>query len=676
MYYLGSIAAYLHDIGKIITNYLHDIKGFKEYIGRAKGVRSHKHAFVGSLFLADKGFPDLITDLVRKHHEEINDKVISIIKWADGFDASYRAGTAKDKGKKLPIRVASLAGLSVEKTVHNISLKDYLNYMVVIIKDALENGNYRLASHLVDGLFHEVAIHLRSDSEKDENISLYAHSKFVAALTSLKLRCPNEEPFLIIIKPKIEERAKFMTTDIVEYLVGLSLYTYFGVLGALSKTLISIGLEPSFHIISESPSRYITVIGKSHVTTLIKNLKLLTSDISAPILVKAYCMKRRTLQLSVNTELQPEYISTPLRSVSYVCDICHTPIHDQRLMLRLRRVSKTITLCEHCSIITNAYNVLTSNNVYSIKESKYGLLEYPHTGLVLELCNPYWKQSDYLIMRTLRPSRNDICKIAIPSIDVHTYVFKKNYKYFIGISLTRFINKLLIENKIHEYLSTITILGHYVYKVFMKTAKNMYLLDAVDDEMILEAKYPVDAKELIKEILDSGFREYAVIALVQRGNPGTTYKRIKSIIDKLIESDNILAIETYRNAISLKDVEPFNKLSQLLKVPPSALLKVILKLYDKFTEYINSLEKKDYINAIYLKSVILLRLLGLKEDLREEGTVTELLPLGLLFLTQKEEVHKNGNAHEKLSEFLGNSDNVRKLIKITNIVNKFGEVIG
>ena len=668
------MGGYLHDIGKIVTNYLYKHEDFKIYIERSRGVRSHRHTKVGSLLLSDYNFPELVIDIVENHHEREVNNVIRIIQWADRFDASYRAGTARDKGKKLPIEIANITGLDVTRTLHGVDLGDYLRSFLKHV-GGIVRSNPRLAALLIDGFYREAAIHLRSDSVGDENISLYAHSKIVAALTSLKTRYPSSEPALLTIEAAIEERAQFMTVDVVEYLAGLHIYVYFGILGAVSSALKDLKLDPPFHMASESTTRFVVILGREHIKTLINYLKKLATDLDVPIHVESYVMERGVLRKDIDDEIVPEPILTPVSS-QLICDICHQPIRDRNLMLVLRRASKTLRLCERCSIIMHAYKILSSSKgALCIKKARNGLLRYPQLNLAVTICDPF--KDDYIIARMLgfhNRSLEDVMAL-IPSIDVHLDVFRKEYKYLAGLSFRRLLDKLIKENRLHEYVSTINILNKYILHVagyVERQGNKTHPLEILDDRAVFGTISPLGINPAINIILSSKLRGYTAIAIVRRGSPGTTYKKLRYILQKIAAMDKFIAIESLDNTLSLNDISAFNELAQLLKVPHSVLHKRLVKLLDILEDYADSFRREDDVEKVYLKSLILSRLF--EPVSKEESEIVESLPFFGIDIYGGEVVTEE-DPREKLSKFFNKECNIRSVISVVSFLNRVGEVV-
>jgi len=676
-YYVVTIGAFLHDIGKIVTNYLYDHKDFMVYIEKGRGVKSHRHAKVGSLLLSNYGFPEYIVHIVEKHHESDVKDPVKKVQWADRFDASYRAGTARDKGRKLPIEIGAAIGLDVTKTLHGFDLGNYVKHFLEHINDIIVS-NPKLAALLIDGFYREATIHLRSDSIGDDNISLYAHSKIVAALTSLKVQYPDSNHVLVVIEPAIEERAQFMTVDVIEYLAGLHLYTYFGVLGAASCMLNDLRLDPSFHIASEMSSRFVVIIGEEHVGLLVDRLRRLATDLAMPIHVESYIMRRGILRKDANIRIEPEPL--PLSATSQlVCDICHQPIYNKNLMLILKRASKTLRLCERCSIIMHTYKVLAnSKGILCIKRGEDGLLKYPRLSLAVTLCDPF-EDSDYIVARIAGFQAKSIeDKTAlIPSIDIYLNVFRKEYKYFTGISYKRLLNKLINEGKLHEYISTVNILNRQLMHIIGEASQNtrIYPLEILDDRAILEILSPFDLNSIISNSIKSELGKYTIITILRRGAPGTAYKRLRYMIQEIANTDKILAIEAPENALSLKDVSVFKELAQLLNIPYNTLYKRLIKLMEVLDEYINSFKKEDEIEKVYLKSIILSRLFEPSSRDEKEGLeVFGLLPF-LEAESYEELVVEKEEVREKISKFFEDEGNVRSIINTVSFLNRIGEVI-
>ena len=185
--------------------------------------------------------------------------------------------------------------------------------------------------------------------------------------------------------------------------------------------------------------------------------------------------------------IDPEPV--PLSTTSQlVCDVCHQPIRDRKLMLVLERASKTIRLCERCSPVMDAYKILIgSKKVLCIKRAENGLLKYPQLDLAVVTCDPL-KDDDYIIARKIGFQNGSIrdATALIPSIDIYLGVFRKEYKYLAGVSFKRLIDKLIKESKLHEYISTINIINKYIAHVIehMKQNAKIHSLEVVDNRAI------------------------------------------------------------------------------------------------------------------------------------------------------------------------------------------------
>ena len=674
-YYLTSIGGYLHDIGKIITNYLYDNEIFKKYDERAKG--EYRHARAGSLMLGDYGFPDAIVNIVENHHKrERKTADIAIVRRADGLDASYRAGTAEDKRKKLLIKIAEIAGLDVTRTLHGVDLAGYLGLFLERV-GAVVSKDPRLAALLIDGFYREAAVHLRSDSAGDDNISLYAHSKIVAALTSLWKRYPTSEPTLAVIEAAIEERARFMTVDVVEYLAGLHIYAYFGMLGAVAMALEDLGLDPSFHIASESTTRLVVILGSDQLNKLTEYLEKLSTDLDVPIYVKANAMRveqelgrsRGVLERNANIEIPPQRARQPLSS-RLVCDICHEPILGEPLVLK--RASKELRLCERCGLVMNSYRFVNGKQVLCIKKGSDGLLIYPKLKLAVTACDPV-KDREYLIARMVGfqgGSLQDVTML-VPSVDLHVREFQKRYKYFAGISLERLMNRLLEEGRFHEYVSTANILGSYLTNVARQQGSAVYPLEVLDDRVVLETASITDIAPIIRSLWTTKLKEHATVAILHRGSPGTTYKNLRNLLRRAADGGKLAAVESLDNALSPGDLQTFNELAGLLKLRPDLLFRRLRKLSDLLQSYADSLGHGDEVEKAYLKSLILPRLFEEPRDKQEPEVAG--IPL-LIAMGEEGAPSKEGRPEEELSKFFDDESKVRGLLNAISFINEVGEV--
>ena len=468
-----------------------------------------------------------------------------------------------------------------------------------------------------------------------------------------------------------------MTVDIVEYLAALHLYVYFGVLGAVSSMLSSLGLDPSFHIVSESSSRFVVIHGREHVATLLDYLRKLATDLGIPIHIETYVMEKGMLKRDMETQVYPEPMVFTATS-RLICDVCHQPIQDKRLMLDLPRASKTIRLCERCSLIMHAYRLLAgAQRVLCIKKTKDGLLKYPRLGLAVTTCNPF-KDSDYIVARQIgfqHRGTGDVLAL-VPSIDAYLDVFRKEYKYLAGISLKRLLDKLIEEGKLHEYVSTINILNRYITHVInhMKQGTKIHSLEIVDDSAVFEAITPFDINPALSILLASKLKEYTLVAIVRRGSPGTTYKRLKYILQRASNTNKIIVAESSENALSLRDISAFRELSRILNISYSTLYKRLIKMLDTLTEYADSFKHGDNVERVYLKSIILPRLVEpILMTEKSDIELHDLLPF--LGLVDYEELTATEDFREKLSKFLDEESNVRSVVNMVSFLNRIGEVV-
>ena len=153
----------------------------------------------------------------------------------------------------------------------------------------------------------------------------------------------------------------------------------------------------------------------------------------------------------------------------------------------------------------------SSKGALCIKKARNGLLSYPQLNLVVTICDPL--KDDYIIARMLGFQNRGLedLMVLIPSIDVYLDVFRKEYKYLAGLSFRRLLDKLIKENKLHEYVSTINILNKYILYVaghVERQGNKVHPLEILDDRAVFGVISPLDVNPAINAILSSKLREY------------------------------------------------------------------------------------------------------------------------------------------------------------------------
>jgi len=666
------LASMLHDIGKIFTNYLWDYK--PEIIEEAKRItgRKYLHAVVGAMILKDADFPDYIIAMVAHHHDGGLDEytiraiskrfgnvdnrdngVLNTLMRSDRFDSSFRI-EKEEREKGEPIEITKRLGLSASESLHGEEITKVINDGLVKLSKLCKQDINRAIS-FADALLKEISIHLRAD-QSDPIISLYAHSKITAAIASSFINFPNDDLTLISVKVKIDEKARFATSDVVEYFAGLHLYTYFGLIGCIAKTLKKFNLNADAHIVAESSTHLLLILPESTIKSLIENFRLLVDDILCPIEIEIFKLKQSDKQQQPEIKFIAHEIIRPTQKtmpfgVRTTCNICKRPFKD---VAKFSKIDKDLILCPYCSIIAFSYRVISPDKVYSIIEGDKGLFVYP--TLRLGVINGV--TDDTLIGRVLNPnSSRSVLEYGFPSFDLFISPFKKELKIWTGISLNKFIQQY--KNRLHALVSLYQIIPLFLGKILTKT--NVNSIEISSSGAIFQSS---SLKQVITALKFIGLNNIAV-AIVKQGAPGMTYQKLNIMLERLNKGDTVLAVYSMDNSLTQKDIEKLNEI-KLKILDFNSFLKSLFKVNNLLEKYLHS---EDKVEKVYAKSE-LLRLFSYY--FRRKGEMEEHIEdlVGILGIfgegistVQKGEVDDK----EEISKLLENQEYIQALLRLINI---------
>jgi len=667
------LASMLHDIGKIFTNYLQDyVPEIIEEAGRITG-NNYPHAVVGAMILKDADFPDEIIAMVAHHHDrkigqqyiraiskrfgDIDNRVLEILMKSDYFDSSFRRREKEEKEKGEPIEITKRLGLSTSESLHGEKITEVIKNGLVKLSKLCKQDISR-AIPFADALLKEISIHLRAD-QFDPIISLYAHSKIPAAIAGSLINFPKDNLTLTSVNVKIDEKARFATSDVVEYFTGLHLYSYFGLIGCVAKTLKKFNLNADVHIVAESSTHLLLILPESTIKSLIENFRLLADDILCPIKIEIFNLKQSEITFIAHEIIKPTPKAIPF-GVRTICNICKRPSRD---VIKFPKIDKDLILCPYCSRIAFPYRIFSPDKVYSIIESDKGLFVYPalRLGVIDNVTD------DTLIGRVLNPnSSRSVLKYGFPSFDLFISSFKKELKIWAGISLNKFIQRY--KNRLHALVSLYQITPLFLGRVLTKTNANS--IEISSSGAIFQSS---SLKQVITALKSIGLNDVAV-AIVKQGAPGMTYQKLSIMLEKLNKGDSVLAVYSMDNSLTQKDVEKLNEI-KLKILDFSSFLKSVFKVNDLLEIYLHS---EDEVEKVHAKSE-LLRLLSYYYS-RKKGKVERHIEdlVGILGIfgevvstDQKGEV----NDKEEISKLFENREYIQALLRLINVGLEVGELI-
>ena len=568
-------AALLHDIGKIFHYYTeHPL--YKKWKG-------HKwwHAYASAELLRLKKFPDNIVDLVKNHHEDPPKScLLKLIKRADTLDASFRRHfeTKEVKGKpiSLPIiptkRASSLHGEDPLKIIMNyLKPKKSLEYYIAQIKECTSL--------------------LRAD-QRISDISLYVHLILTTAILSCLMN--DEEPYVIIIECDTRERARFATIERVEYLSGLQIYAYFGLLASIARTLQGTPYNPSIHIISESPLHIIVLMPRSLINKLKENLKKLSKDINTKIKVVVISLLRAYRK---DEEIIEPEMKLVVWGKGVACSYCKE-YRPQSEVIKFGRYN----VCYQCAQITMAHKYLGKSRIFSIVEGIYkGGLVYRSLNISVLT----GKANKALLMRYINPKTSeDIVREGVIATDLIIQSYRKDLKVWILIRLEDLIKKILDkkEIKFHKYIS----LCHLIVPLF----KEYLTHEHIDNYSIIRcdpiyAILQVEDESIALKIAHSMLTRNISSVITRAGSPGITYLKIINKAENIKEPSIIINEEIIKKEYIEKAELFLKRLSTILGIEIEKATKLVSKVFINLYSRLSRLKNADALERALIKSELL-----------------------------------------------------------------------
>ena len=601
-------ATLLHDIGKV-CHYHDSLSDLKEKVRRQ--YRRYWHAPAGALLLDELGLPKEIIYLVQAHHLDKapetlrsipndfiqnNRTIIDVITRADRADAQIRGeqGPPERSILKLP---ESITGK--EEIIESLHGGDPLEIIRLKLKDV---WNY--PESLISILKESLAL-MRADKNVP-GASLYMHSIIPAALAlCYYLR---EEPRLLIINLDIVKRVRFATIESVEYLGGLQLYAYLGLLGAIAKSLNEylkyVFFSPSLHILAESPTYMVALIPEGAIGVCCQKLQLLSNDLGLSIRLE---VRDLNASLLCCYNFEPMAPIKPLVN-AVICEYCKSPISAEETIELYGK-----KLCIICAHVTLAYKYLEKGEtIFSIIDGliPYGLI-FPNLGVTA--VPKYEHQKNVLIRRLLNPtSYRSVLKNPIPPVDIHIGQFNKEFKVWLLINTQYQLENILRSGReymLHRFATACLFFPRLLRDEIARETSNYVILKWDPTGIMAQLQDETTAfKIAYRHLIKHGFS-----SIMDRvGQPGITYIKLTRKINGYHRSCTLpfIAISHEDTLITNEDVKLIKKwiycISEQLGIDYQMAWRLAFKIACDFKEMVMKMEEP--IDEIWLKSEILVKL--------------------------------------------------------------------
>jgi putative nucleotidyltransferase with HDIG domain len=516
-------SALLHDIGKLL---LKDLDISKKNI-------KYPHAYYGAIFLRKLGISRDIVYYVETHHTQYKNNIIKAIHLGDTLDAKSRSKDISDKQKEVR---DELFGLKLHyKTLHNDDVSSF-------IEKALQKNSPKPNPESLLSILKEGASLIRADLQTS-NINLFVHSQFTAAIAFYEYM--NWKPYLLVwieIDHRfLENKLSGILSKCVEYYAGLEFFSYFGLLGVVTKTLYykisKYSVPVSLFILHEAPYAIIILIPKEFIDELKNNVKLLSNDIEFPIKIRFFEIieSYKTLALREIDSLwvKPEITQIKLKMYK-ICDYCGK---SSQALYPIER-PKPANVCDKCFLLYLSANFILKNKgiVLSIVEgiNNNAVLKYPNLNVSVIKSHDYIKNS--MLTRLVNPKdANEIVEKPYYTIEFIANAFDKSADFWILIDTKSLIELFLRYGKEWGRQGALTIanlIRVLIDKELYKENIKKYMIFKFDiDGIIIQLFDKTEALHLSKELLKYGFN----IVLYRTQNPGVAYKKIHDEISNIRE---------------------------------------------------------------------------------------------------------------------------------------------
>jgi len=583
------LIALLHDIGKVYRYYPELWEGFPQ-------VKKHRHAYFGKLLLLQLGFREEVAELVRYTHGEIPEEykekyeeIISVVRRSDRIDSSFRGSERAPTSDPV-----SILGLKPEKAI-SLHGGDPLE----TIKNGLRTlkGEKNIVERIV-AIMKEATALLTSDPQAGQDISLFVHAMATASIASCLQR--GYKPVLAHVEVNAEERSQFATIERAEYLSGLQLYSYFGLLAAASKALYLMGLQPYIHIISATPLHLALVIPQESCGVLEESLNLLCSDLGCKASLRVRAIEDGDFRRIYEKEIIP-----PLRRASLplsdrrTCRYCGEGVQQTHSIETTDGI-----LCASCFFICHAPKFfIGATKTFSIVLGCDGLITYKN----LEASVVNERREGALLRGILNPkSSEEVCESGLIPFDIFVGPLIKDYETWLLISCKKvLLSALAGKSPLHRFSTAVLLLPHLLYKEMRKSIKNCEPIKFDPTSLILQIREKHEAVRAALRCLHRGDIGMSSI-LIKRGHPGITFRKLMQESRKIEDKEVLLlkdeGVEILRE--SLRDARAFiQDLQQFIEGAANLVPKVAIRSLEILPEIYAAEES---IDRILVKSKLLL----------------------------------------------------------------------
>jgi len=607
---LVPLIALLHDIGKVCRYY-------DEIWDKLPKVRC-KHDYAGYKLLTELGYPDKLTKIVQHFHDPSGiphelrhiKGYFKLVKKADVLDAGFRGRQEfrerrEERGRKESVNIK---GWKPRRTC-SLHGGDPLE----ILKRGLKDGETDLER--CTAVIKEVCTLLTSDPRAPD-ISLYVHTIMTAAIAVCLER--GAEPTFVILEADPERRATFATLEKVEYLSGLQLNSYLGLMAVTAKTLSNLNLLPFLHIISITPLHLILLIPQNALSILMNHIKALASDIGIPVKVRAVsaeALARGEESKWLSFTAKPVKARLGVFKERVKCEYCDEMVEEHELY-----ETKWGLLCPTCFLISNAYYLLERRSTpFSVIKGMEGVIHYKRLGLSVVFTD----QEDALLKGLLNPQTSEevVSKNLIP-FDIKLGRFEKEKKFWLQLDFKNILNESLRASTGRmQRLSTATVLMPIIADEMVSDFLDKPSWLKLDPtSAILQVSDKVEAFNIAYSMMMHG-ETGLTSTIIERGRPGITFRRLireaRSVEPG--EEPHISLIDEGRR-ISRSDIRELKRFLEIASKKGINRRK-LLKIMPRMINYASKMEFcKSKLDKALVKSEVLCKL-----TLEEEG-IAPLLP--------------------------------------------------
>ena len=576
------LVALLHDVGKILRYY-------PELWVRWPS--KHRHAIAGRHLLESLNYPDSVAEGVRyTHGEKIPrdyEDLLSIVRTADRTDAAFRS-RKKAIRSDAPVSIAGLMPKEA-KTLHG---DDPLS----VVKRGLRGGESDV-EHII-AILKEACTLLTSDPERGWDISLYVHSLLTAAIATCYYL--ESDPLFVLIEVDAEEKARFASMQRVEYLSGLQLYSYMGLLAASSKALIEADVNPYVHIVSVTPLHTVLLIPQCVLSFLEESLQKLATDLGAKITLSKISVRNPAEKETKSFVPRPK-VPTKMGGRVRVCAYCNSPVSPREVL-----ETSEGALCPSCFFIKNAYRFLMEKaQPFSIIHGSMGLFSYRalNVSVVAE------RRADAYFRGLLNPrSSENVIKSGLVPFDVLVGRFIKEYDTWLMIDCNTIISELLNgpKGRFQRVSTASLLLPTLLHEVLSETLSDCEWIKSDSSSMILQVNQKHEAVRASLKCLFMGEMGLSTI-VVRRGHPGLTFRKLLIKAKELRALNQTqICIEEDGVTLTRQDIKLAQRWVDCIKRTTGMAVEHISKLPERLSTLIREIETAQTpLDRILVKSKLL-----------------------------------------------------------------------